>query len=289
MIYQLDPSQWTRTATGVKLASTVPTHCSYTGCVLQVAFVIQRPVQQNPTDQKVYDGSEAVIDGQPILGPGNVLSFDSSSHVIVYSSANDKHNVREAFYWIPSADTMSITINQVPSSLFKVVMGGLTLVNNVDYTLVGRTLTINNTATTRSIATGSSIAITYVAQVLHSRGEPAYNICSGNTCTPVLYGAGVNMLTLGNEPKLYTGGQQLVYDASDPRLLAKPATQLTITAPAARPATSSTSGSRRSRSPWAARSTRSPSTTRTTSARRRSTPATATTSSRSARSSVTRR
>ena len=96
------PDQWTRTGNTVTLASTVATTCTYTGCVLKVAFVIQRPVQQTATDQRVYDGSEAVVDGQPILGR-LVLQFDANNHVLVYGSTNDKHNVREAYYWIPTA------------------------------------------------------------------------------------------------------------------------------------------------------------------------------------------
>src|SRR5262249_24886949 len=68
--------------------------------------------------------------------------------------------------------------------------------------------------------------------VLHSRGEPVYNVCSGtrasNNCSAQQYSGGEPVLTLGSEPVLYTGGQQSYNSYADPVQMPVWENQLTI-------------------------------------------------------------
>ena len=226
-IYQLDPSEWTLTTNGVVLANNVPTHCTETGCVLKVALVIERAATETAGDPILYNGSEAVQVGQPILGAGDNVQFDSNGNVIKYTSSQTTQTVNESNYWNPTGHSQTITLNETPTSGFKAVIGGTTLTLGTDYTLSGRSLTIT---TTKALTVGASIGISYVGAVLHQRGEPEYT-CTQTACTELTYKGTERALTVGNEPILYTGGQQVFYTAADPKQVGQAADQLTISGP----------------------------------------------------------
>ncbi|HVP75979.1 MAG TPA: hypothetical protein VMS63_08155, partial [Gaiellaceae bacterium] len=116
---------------------------------------------------------------------------------------------------------------------------GTTTLAAADYTLTGSTLVLHpqesallGPLTGPNSVVGESITIAYTGAVLHSRGEPVYNVCSGtrtsNTCVAQKYAQGTPVLTLGNEPVLYTGGQQAYYSAADPVLVPVQENRITI-------------------------------------------------------------
>ena len=152
--------------------------------------------------------------------------------MLVYTPAQVTQTVDEYYYWNPGTSrTQTITLNETPQSGFQVVIGS-TKLKSTDYTLNGRTLTLDPTesALYATANLGDSITISYTGAVLHERGEPVYT-CTGNTCTEDTYTAGTPVLTLGDEPILYTGGQQAYYATDDPVEVTQAADRLTVTGP----------------------------------------------------------
>ena len=212
----------------VTIGGGVTQHCdgTRTSCVT-VKLVIQRAAVHGATDPQLYNGSEAVQVGQPVLGAGNNIQLDSHGNVVKYAAAQTTRTVSESYYWIPTGNSMTIQLTEdrslITMSTFTVVVGSTTL-PSANYSLVGSTLTI----TRSGLTTGSPITVTYTGAVLHSRGEPVYS-CTGNSCTQLTYAAGTPVLTLGDEPKLHVGGEQAYYSNADPKLIAAPVNRLTIT------------------------------------------------------------
>ena len=106
-IYTLPSGEFTTSAGSVTIGGGVTTKCTTTGCVT-VKLVIQRAAVHGATDVKLYNGSEPVAAGQPVLDAGNSLQYDASGHIVVYQPSQTTQSVREAFYWIPSGGTMTI-------------------------------------------------------------------------------------------------------------------------------------------------------------------------------------
>ena len=143
-IYTLDPSHYAvNYGAGTVTIGGVTQHCdgTRTSCVT-VKLVIQRAAVHGASDPQLYNGSEPVQVGQPILGAGNELQLDSHGNVVEYTAAQTTQTVGEAYYWIPTGGgigTMSITLTQNASSItlstFKIVVGTTTL-TSADYTLM---------------------------------------------------------------------------------------------------------------------------------------------------------
>ncbi|HVP75745.1 MAG TPA: hypothetical protein VMS63_06970, partial [Gaiellaceae bacterium] len=142
-IYTLPSTAYTTSAGSVTLGAGLHTHCTTTGCVT-VKLVIQRPALHGTNDAKLYNGSEPVVAGQPILDAGNNLQYDASGNVLVYTGSQTTQTVHEAFYWIPSGGQQTITLNQPAGQISNLtIVIGTTTLAAADYTLTGSTLVLH--------------------------------------------------------------------------------------------------------------------------------------------------
>ena len=231
-IYQLSQSQYSvNFATDTVTINAIATKCLSTNCVT-VKVVIETPEVHTASQAEQYTGNEPVVAGQPIVDAEGHVQLDKNGNLIVYTSSQTTQTVDESYYWNPSGSppTQTIHLNEVPISGFTVAVGTTTL-TTADYTLSGSTLALHPTESGLKSSTsfGDSIAIAYVGAVLHARGEPVYTCNVGaNTCTQVFYTVGSPVLTLGDEPVLYTGGQQAYYTNAQPIQLATPESHITV-------------------------------------------------------------
>ena len=222
-IHQLDPSHLTvSTGANTVTLDAVPTSCTTAGCV-GIKLVIATPATHTSGQAEQYNGSEPVVacnpqtdpltSCQPVLDASGNLQIDSGGNVTVYTSADSTQTESGSYYWIPSGGTQTIVLPSAPLSGLQIVIGS-TALTGADYTLTGATLALHPTA---SLATGSSIAVSYVGPVLHGRGDPVY---SYDTATQkwvqARYAGGEPQLTLGSEAVLYHGGEQAYYSTAAP-------------------------------------------------------------------------
>ena len=209
--------------------------CTTTGCVT-VKLVIQRAAVHGASDVKLYNGSEPVVAGQPVLDAGNKLQYDAERprrrlHGLADDAdrpARRSTGSRAASTHDDHAQPGTATTAQQPQG-----RGRDDDAHRRDYTLTGSTLYASARSSRPAHRPGSSrITITYTGAVLHSRGEPVYNVCSGtrtsNTCVEQTYTAGSAVLTLGSEPVLYTGGEQAYYSTTDPVLVPVQENRITV-------------------------------------------------------------
>ena len=114
------------------------------------------------------------------------------------------------------------------------------------------------------LVTGNNVTVTYTGPLLHPRGEQVLKLSVG-AWIPDLYPAGTTapVLTLGDEPLLYSGGEQVFYSTADARTIATPVNRLTVTgATGGMPADITYTGDRERQHLARAATTSSPSTPR---------------------------
>ena len=150
--------------------------------------------------------------------------------VVTYTAGVATETKHETYYYAPTAGVMSTILGATPVTgpAVQVTVGGVILTQNVDFSIVnGNTLRITRTS---GLTGGAQILVTYVGPVLHGRGDPVWvQATTGSGYVEAQYSGGQTVLTLGNEPFLYRGGEQAYYSTTDHVQVAQTVQRITVT------------------------------------------------------------
>ena len=136
-----------------------------------------------------------------------------------YTAGLETETKNESYSYVPSQGVQSIILATTPiaGQAVTVTIGGVVLQAGVDFTVSGDTLELHTTRT--GVQAGDTVEVSYTGPMLHGRAETVY------VADPANAGQYVNALyeddthpvvTLGNEPILYVGGEQAYYTTTDP-------------------------------------------------------------------------
>ena len=169
-----------------------------------------------------------------ITKPGLTAGLNA---VVTYTAGVATETKHESYYYVPPATGhQSILLGTTPVTgpAVQVSIGGVILAPNVDFTISGHTLTILRSS---GLTGGAQILVTYVGPVLHGRGDPVWvQATTGTGYVEATYSGGQPVLTLGNEPLLYRGGEQDYYSTTDHVQVAQTVNRLTVTGTGGLPA-----------------------------------------------------
>ena len=222
-IYTLDPSAYSVSGDTVTLLSTVATGCSGAAGTVQcvrVAVVIETPKTHQAGDPVLYQGTEEIQAGDPMLDSANNPKTDAGGNVLLYT-VQPQRTVGETYYWNPTCSstcTMTLNLNQKPNAgTIAITVGTITL-TSADYSLANNVLTLHPTETALkngvSTSLGATIGIIYTAPVLHEADEPVYQCTTSaagvTSCTAASYQAAATASTQ------FTGTEQI--QIGDPML-----------------------------------------------------------------------
>ncbi|MGH2899402.1 MAG: hypothetical protein ACRDMZ_12060, partial [Solirubrobacteraceae bacterium] len=178
-------------------------------------IVIRTPSVHQADDPILYDGTEALVVGQPVVDVATQsLALDENGDTLLYTEETIGRNISEAFsFTATSSQTFQLAQDFIGGYIAVKLAGTAIATFQVNEQLNTVTLTPGGT-----VVQGSQVIITYrIALKNHARGEQVYALEDGEFEEQKYTGDGNEpRLNLGNEPMRYAGGEQAYYTATDP-------------------------------------------------------------------------
>ncbi|MGB8167836.1 MAG: calcium-binding protein, partial [Chthoniobacteraceae bacterium] len=196
-----------------------------------VRFTIAVQGVHRAGETKLYDGSELVQLGQPILaqegGQWNFVLDDAgkpkvyvadkreaaapAGDSIVIGSPSNSVTTLTLSGPVRSGDTWSFTLNDLK---YEVKIPGSTTLDDLNELAAAFAATLDDVKGYDATSSGAVVTITK-RPVFHGRGEPVYVSNGNGGFAKDTYAGGEPAFYIGNEPLTYLGGEAVFYSATD--------------------------------------------------------------------------
>jgi Ca2+-binding RTX toxin-like protein len=178
--------------------------------------IIQTPSFHEESDAVVYNGTQFLEVGQPVVDAAGSLALDEAGEVLLHTEETIGRNISEAFSFTASpSQTFQLSQDFLGGYIAVKLAGAPLAASQFTFDALANTVTVTPGG---AVVEGSQVIVTYrIAVKTHARGEQVYALEGGEFVAQVYMGDGTEArLHLGNEPMRYLGGETAFYTAADP-------------------------------------------------------------------------
>ena len=182
---------------------------------MTLSVTIAVPARHRAGDPVVWSGDEKLEAGDVVTDASGNIVLTETGAVALHTAASIKTTKRESFRFFAAVNSGEMYLELDPDQVVEVRINGV--VRQTGWAVNGRTLTLTGVNADRTL-----VQIAYEATRLHRRGEQRYVNVAGqwvaakySSAPGAEFAAGTLKQALGNEARLFYGGEIARYFATD--------------------------------------------------------------------------